>query len=103
MRAAIYNPYLDTLGGGERYSLVFAKVLIEVGYDVYVQWKDSEIQKLLEKRFGIDLSKINFVKDINRGDGYDLCFWVSDGSIPLLRARKTFLHFQVPFKGVNGK
>jgi len=63
----------------------------------------EKVIELLEKRFGIDLSKINFVKDINRGDGYDLCFWVSDGSIPLLRARKNFLHFQVPFKGVNGK
>jgi glycosyltransferase involved in cell wall biosynthesis len=28
---------------------------------------------------------------------------VSDGSVPNLLARKNFLHFQVPFHGVNGK
>lgn len=103
MKAAIYNPYLDTLGGGERYTLSFAKVLIDKGYEVDIEWKSSGIIKLLENRFGLDLSKIKVVPDINRGDGYDLCFWVSDGSIPALKARKNFLHFQVPFHDVGGK
>jgi len=103
MKAAIYNPYLDTLGGGERYSISFAKILKEKGYEVFVQWKDFSIKEKLEERFGISLSDINFIPDIKRGDGYDLCFWVSDGSIPTLKARKNYLHFQVPFKSVNGK
>ena len=94
MKAAIFNPYLDTVGGGERYSMSFAKVLKDHGYEVDVQWKNSSIQNKLEMRFGINLDGFNFVKDIKRGDGYDICFWVSDGSIPLLRARKNFLHFQ---------
>lgn len=103
MRAAIYNPYLDTLGGGERYTMTFAKVLVEKGYEVDIEWKSPEIIKLLENRFGLDLGKINVVEDVNRGDGYDLCFWVSDGSIPALKSRKNILHFQVPFHDVNGK
>ncbi len=103
MRAAIYNPYLDTLGGGERYTVAFAYVLVKKGYSVNVQWKNGKIKKKLEERFGIKLDRIDFIKDIGRGDGYDICFWVSDGSIPLLRARKNFLHFQVPFVDVNGK
>ncbi len=103
MRAAIYNPYLDTLGGGELYSLAFAQVLLEAGYKVDVAWENSSIKEKLEERFGIDLSNINIVRDIKKGDGYDICFWVSDGSIPLLRARKNFLHFQMPFQKVNGK
>lgn len=103
MRAAIYNPYLDTLGGGERYTLGFAKVLLSIGYSVDLEWKDIEIIEQLQKRFGITLKGINVVSDINRGDGYDLCFWVSDGSIPLLKSRKNILHFQVPFHSVNGK
>ncbi len=102
MRAAIFNPYLDTLGGGERYTLSFAKVLADSGYQVNIEWRDPEIIKLLENRFGLNLGGINVVKSVNRGDGYDLCFWVSDGSIPALRARKNFLHFQVPFHNVNG-
>jgi len=103
MRAAIYNPYLDTLGGGERYTLSFAKVLEKSGYAVDLEWKDIGIKDILGRRFGIKLDGINIVKDIKRGDGYDLCFWVSDGSIPLLHARKNILHFQVPFHNVGGK
>lgn len=103
MKAAIYNPYLDTLGGGERYAMTFAKVLREGGYKVYVEWYDDLIKEKLESRFGIDLEDINFVDNIKRGDGYDVCFWVSDGSIPALKARKNFLHFQIPFVNVSGK
>ena len=103
MRAAIYNPYLNTLGGGERYTLSFAKVLMDLGYEVDIEWKSPGIIKLLEDRFGMDLGGINVVPDVKRGDGYDLCFWVSDGSIPALKSRKNMLHFQVPFHDVNGK
>jgi glycosyltransferase involved in cell wall biosynthesis len=103
MRAAIFNPYLDTLGGGERYAMSFAKILLEKGYTVDVEWKDKAIKEKLESRFGLDLSGLNFVDSINRGDGYDLCFWVSDGSIPALKSRKNILHFQVPFHDVKGK
>lgn len=102
MRAAIYNPYLDTLGGGERYTVSFARVLVEAGWDVDLEWNDTSIKEKLQKRFGINLGGINIVRDIKRGDGYDLCFWVSDGSIPTLKSRKNFLHFQIPFHGVGG-
>lgn len=102
-KAAIYNPYLDTLGGGERYTLAFAKVLVLYGYEVDLEWKDKNILDSLSRRFGMNLSSINIVPDIKKGDGYDLCFWVSDGSIPLMHARNNILHFQVPFHKVNGK
>jgi glycosyltransferase involved in cell wall biosynthesis len=102
MKAAIYNPYLDTLGGGERYTLAVATVLAKNGYQVDIEWKEKNIKEKLEKRFGLNLETINFIDDIKRGDGYDVCFWVSDGSIPTLLARKNFLHFQVPFHDVNG-
>jgi len=101
-KAAIKNPYLDTLGGGERYTLSFAKVLADKGYQVDVEWKNPGIKEKLENRFGINLEEINFVPDIKKGDGYDLTFWVSDGSIPLLHSRNNILHFQVPFHGVGG-
>lgn len=103
MKACIYNPYLDTLGGGERYTLSFANALAKNGYNVDLEWKDSSVKTKLEKRFGMNLDDIRIVSDIKKGDGYDLCFWVSDGSIPLMHARKNILHFQVPFHGVNGR
>ncbi len=103
MKAAIYNPYWDTLGGGERYTISVAAVLAKNGYTVDVEWRDPAIKKELEERFGINLEGINIVESVKRGDGYDVCFWVSDGSIPTLQARKNFLHFQVPFKNVGGR
>ncbi len=102
MKAAIYNPYLDTLGGGERYTMAIATTLVKSGYVVDVEWKDGSVKEKLEARFGIDLTGINFIDNIKRGDGYDVCFWVSDGSIPTLKSRKNFLHFQVPFTNVGG-
>jgi glycosyltransferase involved in cell wall biosynthesis len=103
-KAAIFNPYLDTLGGGERYTIFFAKVLADEGYIVDIEWKDKSIKEKIQNRFGIKLSEnINFIDDIKRGENYDICFWISDGSIPTLRARINFLHFQVPFKNVNGR
>jgi len=102
MRAAIYNPYLDTLGGGERYSMAVARTLAFLDYIVDVEWKNENIKTKLEERFGMDFSRINFVRDIKRGNGYDVCFWVSDGSIPTLFARKNLLHFQIPFHQVKG-
>lgn len=103
MKAAIFNPYLDSLGGGERYTLAVARALADKEYKVHVQWEDKSIADKLKGRFGINLNGIEFIKDIKRGDSYDVCFWVSDGSIPLLRARLNLLHFQVPFTQVDGK
>ena len=34
---------------------------------------------------------------------YDLLFVVSDGSVPMMLAKKNILHFQVPFKNIDGK
>ncbi len=102
-KAAIYNPYLDSLGGGERYSMAVALVLSGAKYRVDIQWKDIKIKSKLEERFGMNLADINFVDDIRKGDSYDVCFWISDGSIPLLRARRNLLHFQIPFVGVEGR
>jgi glycosyltransferase involved in cell wall biosynthesis len=103
MKAAIFDPYLDTLGGGERYCMAFAEVLVKKGWEVDVEWKEASIKEEFKKRFGSDLTGINFVNDVKKGSGYDLCFWVSDGSIPLLHSRKNILLFQIPFHDVDGR
>lgn len=102
-KAAIYNPYWDTLGGGEKYTSSFADLLLKEGYKVDIQWESEELINKIKKRFDIDLKNAKIVEDVKRGDGYDLCFWVSDGSIPTLKSRNNILHFQFPFSDVNGK
>jgi len=102
MKAAVFNPYLDTMGGGERYTLGAISALEKAGYKVDLEWQDSGILKKLGERFGLKLQKTKIVDTIKRGDGYDVCFWVSDGSIPTLRSRNNILHFQVPFTKTSG-
>ncbi|HUV42555.1 MAG TPA: glycosyltransferase family 4 protein [Patescibacteria group bacterium] len=111
-KAGIFDPYLDTLGGGERYAITVAHCLAKKGWQVDVFWDDRGIGKKLEKRLGIDLKKISFVpnffkenffKKMSLMKNYDLLFYVSDGSIPSLFAKKNLLHFQVPFHDVGGR
>lgn len=103
MRSVIYNPYLDTVGGGERYTTTVAYVLKKHRWEVDVVWREPKILDWLSERLGLNLPGINVVENSSRGMGYDLAFWLSDGSIPTLFARKNILHFQTPFQNVGGR
>lgn len=115
-KAIIFDPYLDTLGGGERYALTFALGLKNEGYQVEIAWPDKETIEKAQERFGLDLSslklnkkayqlftqKTGFFKKLFFTLRYRLIFWVSDGSLPLLFGRKNLIHFQVPFTKIGG-
>jgi glycosyltransferase involved in cell wall biosynthesis len=112
MKAGIYDPYLDTLGGGERYTMTVAYCLSQSGYQVDVFWDDKSIIPKIKERLGIKVEQINFVPNVfNKAfkigkkelSNYDLIFFLSDGSIPFLPSKKNILHFQVPFHDVNGR
>ncbi|MCJ7804814.1 glycosyltransferase family 4 protein [Patescibacteria group bacterium] len=111
-KAGFYNPYLNTLGGGERYTLTFADCLSKNGYQVDVFWDDELIKRKIKERLGIKIEHLNFVSNIFKKGGkmgkkelrsYDLVFFLSDGSIPFLASKQNILHFQVPFHGVHGR
>lgn len=115
-KALVFDPYLDTLGGGERYALTFAQSLLDSGFRVEVAWGDRETLIKAEQRFGLDLSNIKINKEayeICTGNTslfrkfiftirYGLIFWVSDGSLPFLFSKNNLIHFQVPFKTIGG-
>lgn len=114
MKIGLFNPYLNSLGGGEKYVLTLAEHLSNQDHQVDLFWDDEQIKKKLKERFDLDLGKISFVENIfssNRNvvhkwqitRNYDLVFYLSDGSLPFLFAKKNILHFQVPFTRVNGK
>jgi glycosyltransferase involved in cell wall biosynthesis len=125
-KVAVYDPYLDTLGGGERYTLTAAESLQEVSEVVHLFWSgNTSILPKAASRFNLDLSRVRLVPDIFRSSSipsghasaklsplskvktfasrlstlknYDLIFYVSDGSLPFLTAKKNLIHFQVPF------
>ena len=112
-RALIFNPYFDTLGGGEKYTSGVIIALLQQGFEVTVAWHDNTLAEKLSSRFGITLSvlidpnvynvltKGSIIERITTESKFDLIFWVSDGSIPFLFGKRNFLHFQVPFSGLK--
>jgi len=114
-KALIYDQYLDTLGGGERYTLSFAKALSDLGFQVDIAWEYQETINQATDRFNLDFSSLKANRDafetITKGSfwnkyqltkSYDLVFWVSDGSLPFLFSKMNLVHFQVPFKKLGG-
>ena len=109
MNIGLYSPYLDTLGGGERYTLTLASHWSK-RHGVSIFWDQNDILDKAQKRFNIDLSRIKVTQNIFRERNvfkklfttrqYDLLFFLSDGSIPSTIARRNILHFQVPFSAV---
>ncbi|MBI3103906.1 glycosyltransferase family 4 protein [Candidatus Daviesbacteria bacterium] len=116
MKIAIYSPYLDTLGGGERYIAAIAEILskkhsVDLFFDNHLQSFGIDIlKKQLSERFNLDLSKVNAIKaPIGTTSSifqrllflrrYDLLIYLTDGSLFLSTAKKNILHIQSPLPG----
>ncbi|HBB76259.1 MAG: hypothetical protein A2186_00615 [Candidatus Levybacteria bacterium RIFOXYA1_FULL_41_10] len=112
MKIGIYDPYLDDLGGGEKYMMMIAQCLSKQN-DVSVFWdNDSDLKGLL-KRFSLDLSSVRVEKNIfskrvslierlKITRKYDAIIVLSDGSIPLV-STKLLVHVQQPLREMQTK
>lgn len=116
MKVAIYSPYLDTFGGGERYILTIAECFssrgsVELLFDDHLYSLGAEqLIKKLGARFDLDLSKVKICKaPIGSGSSlieryfffkkYDQLFYLTDGSIFYPSAKRNILHIQFPLAG----
>lgn len=111
MKSAIYTPYLDTFGGGERYLLTIAEYLNR-HHEVDVFWDGEDLLQKQAERLNLDLKNCRIVPNIfDKGFSkrfsslrqYAVLVYLSDGSFPLGLARKNILHLQVPFDLSNEK
>lgn len=111
-KAIFFDPYLETIGGGERYIFSLVDSLLANGWGVDVLWNKpfEEIKEKVALRFKLDIAKVSFIAPSSNIVGrwyqqrkYDLAFWLSDGSVPFLFAKNNILHFQVPFHDIGGK
>lgn len=106
----LYSPYLDTLGGGEKYLFDIA-LCLSSKHSVCIFSDDKFIAAKAEERFGLKLDKINFITNIFnkkntlkmllKSHQFDVIFFVSDGSIPLLFSKKNFMIVQFPVNWVK--
>lgn len=112
MKIGIFDPYLDSLSGGEKYILTAASCLSKK-HNVYLFWDDKKIVKKAKDKFAIDLAKVKVVSNIFtpktssgkrflQSKKYDAILFLSDGSIPLVGCR-LYIHFQFPVEWVNAR
>lgn len=107
-KAALYNPYLDILGGGERHILSIMQVLEKDGYDVDIFW-NTNLAPEIETKFGLTFQNLQFRQNIF-GEGlnsiqkaielkkYDIFLYVTDGSYFGSFAKQNFVFCMVPDK-----
>ncbi len=111
--AALYDPYLDTIGGGEKHILQILQVLADDGYEINIFW-DKNITAQLFKKFSLQLfKKLKYLPYIFRDNGafhsfktfetlkhFDYFFYVTDGSYFFSGAKKNFVFCMVPRKNL---
>ncbi len=96
--------------------LQLASVSQSIGYETYFAWSSAEHILNLAKQMNIKLKSPKIHSEIYHyyfqnnplrmylaTKKYDLIFYLSDGSIPLLGGKKNIIHMQVPFHGVGGR
>ncbi len=120
MKIAIYSPYLDTLGGGERYMMILAQILstvhsVDVLLDSHLYlFGIDNLKKDLGERFDLNLDEVSFIRGpVGKGSNffnrlfflrnYDVLFYLTDGSIFIPTAKKNILHIQSPLVGQPAK
>lgn len=110
MKIGIYDPYLDDLGGGEKYMMTIAECLSK-DHKVHLFWDKKEELDALLKRFSIDLSLVKLenniftkgtplLKRLYETKKYDRIIVLSDGSIPIVSC-PLLLHFQQPLTHIK--
>lgn len=104
---ALYDPYLDVMGGGEKHILSILQALQDETTEINVFWnKDlsKPIKDILNMRFKPeikfqpDIFKSSFFKKTATLSGYDMFFYVTDGSYFFSPAKKNFIFCMVPNK-----
>lgn len=109
-KVGLYNPYLDSLGGGEKHILSILKVFNNLGNQIDIFW-DEDLNQRIKKAFGLvfhptikflpnifknkkfPFSSIKILKETAK---YDYFFYVSDGSYFFSLAKKNFIFAMVP-------
>lgn len=113
MKIGIYDPYLDDLGGGEKYMMTIAACLSQ-NNEVSVLWDRTKDIEALKERFDLDLSRVtlaenifsprfSFIKRLFATSKFDAIIFLSDGSIPFSLSRKLLIHIQQPLEQLQSK
>lgn len=102
---ALYDPYLDIMGGGEKHILSILQVLEKQGYNISIFW-DQDVNRLIKDKLNLTFQHLTFLPNILRSGSvikklqilksFDLFFYVTDGSYFFSSANKNIVFCMVP-------
>lgn len=112
-KVALYSPYLDTLGGGEKYILEILKFFDNRGDQIYIFW-DHDLSSEITKRLNISFNNLTLLHNIFKKPfnifkkafylkNFDYFFYVTDGSYFISTAKHNFIYAMVPKKELYDK
>lgn len=101
-KIALYSPYLDVLGGGEKHILSIIEVFYQQGGKIYIFW-DKNLNKQLKERFNFKfIDSINWLPLRLKTPFYlkkfDYFYYVTDGSYFFSLAKKNYVFSMIPNK-----
>lgn len=106
---ALYDPYLDVMGGGERHILSILQILEQEGCDITVFW-DKDLSEEIRLRLNLQLKSLKFqpnffsfpspFEKLQKLSSFDMFFYVTDGSYFFSSAKKNFVFCMVPDKSL---
>lgn len=106
-KIGVYDPFLDTLGGGEKYILSIMEVFAELGHEVNIIW-DKDLSGEIKERFAfrstlpagrqVERSKFLPLQTLKTLQTFDYFFYVTDGSYFFSGAKKNFVYAMIPDK-----
>ena len=106
-QAGLYDPFLDTLGGGELHVLSILQVLSSCGYEPYIFW-DKNLSREIKQKFSLTFinktrwvpnmfgSKSSLLKKHDELKNFDVFIYVTYGSYFFSSAKKNFIFCMVP-------
>lgn len=101
-KIAIISPYLDTLGGGERFILTIAEYFSKKD-DISIFWSDEKLKEKSKVKFDVNLNNVKIenipptsINLIKKLLGFDLLFYTTDGSLFFSPCSKNYLIIQSP-------
>ena len=111
MKVGIFDPYLDDIGGGEKYMMSIAEYLSNK-HKVVIFWDSKEDLERIHEQFSLDLSRCEVGANIfSKSYGlfkrlfetrkFDAIIFLSDGSIPFVLSKRLYLHIQQPLSGMG--
>ena len=105
-KIALYNPYLNIFGGGEKHILSILQVFDRAGYKIDVLWNDKSVKDQINTDLNLKFNNLTVIDNFLLNEKisqktirtaiYDYFFYISDGSYFFSLAGHNYIFAMVP-------